>query len=115
MRHRIGSAVGKFLGEPAVIDVDRFDFVELLRMFMDRIACGLAEAGNRYGQAGMRLAIVEIRMQAFKERPIAGREPDWFQYSQSRLQGGPCLAKRRDCTSATFTSCLAVMHPAIGA
>jgi hypothetical protein len=49
-------------------------------MVMDRFPCSLAEAGNRYGQASMRFAIIEIRMYAFNKRPMVGGELHWFQY-----------------------------------
>ena len=80
IRHCVGSTVDKFLYKPTVIDIYRFDIVELLRMFINRFPCSLAEAGNRYGQVSMRFAIIKICMHAFNERPMVGRELHRFQY-----------------------------------
>jgi len=56
--------------KPTVIDIGRFDIVELLRMFVNRFSCSLVEAGDWQGQSSMRLAIIEICMQALKRRPM---------------------------------------------
>jgi len=79
-RHGVGSAVDKIFREPAVIDIDRCDIVELLGMVMDRFPRGLAEAGNWHGQVSLRFAIIEISVQAFEDRPMIGRERQRFQY-----------------------------------
>src|SRR6185503_18622543 len=92
VRHRVGRAVGKSF-RPAAIDTCRFDIVELLRMLMNFLRGDVGKAGNWDGQVGMRIAIVEIRAQAFEERPIAGGELHWFQYLQPGRQVGPCLTK----------------------
>ena len=93
-RHRVGSAAGECFVEPPVVDGDRLNIVELLRVFVDRLACGRAEAGDWQGQARMGFAVVEVCVQAFEERPLGGGERHRVQDLQPGLQGGPCLMKR---------------------